>query len=241
VWVRPAAALYVFGISPDSGLLDFYGLTEEEDAALGTGFPGLLNANLIASQIPLLTAWNEGERIAGLPTTFEWDAFSGRVVLDWQIAPDLLAYASYARGYKPGGLNSAASTNPIYDREDLNAFEIGLKSLLADGSLLLNVAAFYNDYNDLQLANPSTSQFTRSAENTNEDTQMWGAELELRWRPTFAPRAELELGYAWLEAEIKTKEPRIDPLWLTNGDLEYVELLSWATTTVHLRAATSPG
>ncbi len=150
-------------------------------------------------------------------------------MLDWQVSDDVLAYASYARGYKPGGINNAASTNPTYDREDVNAFEIGIKSLLADGSLLLNVALFYNDYDGLQLANPSDSQFTRTAENTNEDTEMWGAELELRWRPVFAPRAELELGYSWLNAEIKNEDLRIDPNWLTNGNPDYVELFSWAT------------
>jgi outer membrane receptor protein involved in Fe transport len=194
VWVRPQAALYIFGISDDSGLLDFYGLTEEVDAALATGgFPGLLAANLIASQIPILTAWNEGAIIAGVPTDFEWDAVSGRAVLDWQITPDMLAYASFARGYKPGGLNGFFSTNPTYDREDVNSFELGFKSLLADDSLMLNVAAFFNDYEGLQLT------------------------------------AELEIGYSWLNAELKNEPPRIDALWLTNGDPEYVELLSFAT------------
>jgi hypothetical protein len=111
VWVRPAAALYVFGISDDSGLPDFYRLTEEVDAALGTGgFPGILAANVVASQIPILTAWNEGAIVAGVPTEFDWDAVSGRAVLDWQVTPDMLAYASYARGYKPGGLRPESRT-----------------------------------------------------------------------------------------------------------------------------------
>ncbi len=230
VWVRPQAALYIFGISDDSGLLDFYGLTEEVDAAVATGgFPGLLAANLIASQIPILTAWNEGAIIAGVPTDFEWDAVSGRAVLDWQITPDMLAYASFARGYKPGGLNGFFSTNPTYDREDVNSFELGFKSLLADDSLMLNVAAFFNDYEGLQLTNLAAEQFTRNIENTNVDADMYGAEIEARWRPPFAPRAELEIGYSWLNAELKNEPPRIDALWLTNGDPEYVELLSFAT------------
>jgi outer membrane receptor protein involved in Fe transport len=236
LWVRVPAALYAFGFSPDpnvppdSGVLDFYGLTDAVDEARAIGgFEGLIAANIVAAQVPLLTAWNEDAIVAGLPSTFTWDAFSGRAVLDWQATDDVLLYASYSRGYKPGGLNGSTSTNPTYHREDVNAFEIGMKSLLVDGSLLLNVTAFFNDYNGLQLANPSASQFTRSAENTNEDIEMWGAEVEVRWRPVFAPRAELELGYSWLNAEIKDDEPRIDPHWLTNGDPDYVELLSWAT------------
>jgi len=229
VWIRIPAALYVFGISPDSGLLDFYGLTEAVDAARAAGGP--VAASLVASQIPLLTAWNEARLIAGEPTSFEWDAFSGRVVLDWQLSHDILAYASYARGYKPGGFNGANSTNPDYAREDVNSFELGLKSLLVEGSLLLNVAAFFNDYNGLQFTNLSLEQFTRSGENTNVDAEMYGAEIEVRWRPFFAPRAELEVGYSWLHTELKNEDPRIDPLWITNGDPDYVELLSFATRT----------
>jgi iron complex outermembrane receptor protein len=229
LWVRFPAFLYALGASPDSSLLDFYGLTEEVDAARATGGP--FAALQAAAGLPLLTAWNETRMLAGDPTNFDWDAISGRLVLDWQISENTLVYGSYARGYKPGGFNDVGASDTEYDREDVNSFEIGLKTLLADDSLSLNVAAFFNDYKDLQLTNLALEQFTRQIENTNVDAEMYGAEVEARWRPFFAPHAELEVGYAWLSAEVKDEAPRIDPLWLTNGAPNYVELYSFATGT----------
>ena len=227
LWVRIPAFLYALGISPDSSLLDFYDLTDDVDAARATGGPPA--ALIAATELPLLSAFNENRILAGVPTEFDWDAFSGRVVLDWQATDDLLLYVSYARGYKPGGFNDVIATAPDYAREDVNSFEMGMKSLLANDSLSLNVAVFFNDYDGLQLTNLSLEQFTRGITNTNVDSEMYGVEFEARWRPFFAPRAEIELGYGWLDATVKNEEPRIDPLWLTNGDPEFVELFTFAS------------
>ena len=229
LWVRVPAALYVFGVSPDASLLELYGIRDEVDAAIAAGGP--IAGAFAASQLPLVTAWNEGRITAGAPTSFDWDAWTGRLVLDWQASEDVLAYVSYARGYKPGGFNGPASTNTDYDREDVDSYEIGVKSLWADRSLLLNVVAFFNDYDGLQLSNLSLEQFTRNIENTNVEAEMYGAEIEARWRPAFAPRLELEASYGWLDTEVQNEAPRVDPLWLTNGDPAYVELFSFATNT----------
>ncbi len=228
-WRRIEPTLYAFGVSDDTSISDFYGATDAIDAALNPFNPFALVDALAA--VPLLPVLNEGRISQGSPTSFTWDAFSGRAVLDWQASDDVMVYGSYSRGYKPGGFNAAGSLAPTYDREDVDAFELGMKSLLLGGSLSLNIAAFYNDYKDLQLTNSSLQQHTRFTSNTNVDAEMFGAEIETRWRPPFAPRAELQLTYGWLNAELKNEPPRIDPLQLTAGDEEFVELFSWATTT----------
>ena len=120
-----------------------------------------------------------------------------------------MVYGSYARGYKPGGFNpgitaiNGADASLTFDREDVNAFEIGAKGLLFNGTLSIGAAAFFNDYLDLQLARPRIDALNLGSGNTNVDAQMFGLELEARWRPAAAPRAEFELGYAWLTAELK--------------------------------------
>lgn len=228
-WVRIDPLLYALGFSPASPMLDLFELTEAVDAARTTGGP--LAAAQVAAQVPLLGLWNENRILAGAPTKFEWEAVSGRVVLDWQMTDNVLAYLSYARGYKPGGFNQARSENLDYEEEDVNAYEIGLKSMLAGDTLSLNFAGFFNDYTNLHLTNLSLEQFSRQIENTNVNADMYGAELEVIWRPGFAPRAQLELDYSWLETELRDEDPRIDPLWLTNGDPDFVELFSFATNT----------
>ena len=226
---RLEPTLYAFGLSDDTSVSDFYGATDAIDAALDPFDPFALVDALAA--VPLLPVLNEGRISQDSPTSFTWDAFTGRAVLDWQASDDVMVYGSYARGYKPGGFNNAGSVAPTYDREDVDAFEVGMKSLVLGGSLSVNIAAFYNDYKDLQLTNASLEQSVRFTSDTNVDAEMVGAEIEARWRPQFAPRAELELTYGWLDAEVDNEPPRIDPLELNAGNEEFVELFSWATMT----------
>lgn len=91
----------------------------------------------------------------------DWSNFSPRVGLAWDWSDDLLAFASYSRGFRSGGYNvrftdlsyvtaTPRSTPGPYDEEVVDAFEIGLKSTLLDGHARLNVSLFHNDYDDLQ-------------------------------------------------------------------------------------------
>ena len=74
-----------------------------------------------------------------------------RVALDHQFSRDIMAYASYNRGFKSGGFNATLLTDPPYDPEVLDAYEIGLKTDLLDRRLRLNLAAFYYDYSNIQV------------------------------------------------------------------------------------------
>lgn len=84
-----------------------------------------------------------------------WDYYSGLVSLKWQFSEDAQAYTSWTRGQRSGGYNlrnslSAGSVPGPYDEETVDAFEIGLKSEMMNRRLRLNVAAYQNQYTDLQ-------------------------------------------------------------------------------------------
>ncbi|EAQ96658.1 TonB-dependent receptor [Congregibacter litoralis] len=85
-----------------------------------------------------------------------WSNFTPKAGLAYDINDDVMAYASYTRGFRSGGYNarftdlSGNSTPGPYDEEVADAFEIGLKSTLWDGRGRLNLAAFNNKYDDLQ-------------------------------------------------------------------------------------------
>lgn len=81
-----------------------------------------------------------------------FDAVTGSANLSYRVAEDVTVYASYARGNSPGGLNTGAFALISYDEQNVDAFEIGLKSRLLDRRLQLNLALFENKYSDLQLA-----------------------------------------------------------------------------------------
>ncbi len=86
----------------------------------------------------------------GTDATF--NKLTWRIALDHDLAPDVLAYASYNRGFRSGGFNPSNLTNPPFRPEVLDAYEVGLKSSLFDRRVRLNVGAFFYNFNDIQLS-----------------------------------------------------------------------------------------
>ena len=86
-----------------------------------------------------------------------FDKLTYRAILDHAITPDILAYASYSRGFRSGGYSlafpgNAANPAPVVAPEVLDSYEIGLKTEFFNGDLTLNGAAFYYDYQDLAIS-----------------------------------------------------------------------------------------
>ncbi len=87
-------------------------------------------------------------------------AFSWRAAVDYHFTKDIHAYASVATGFKSGDFNGsflsqdpaqiALQLQPVKP-ETVTSYEIGLKSSLFDNRLILDVAAFYNDYQNMQV------------------------------------------------------------------------------------------
>lgn len=95
----------------------------------------------------------------GSPYTAAGDATfeepTWKVALAVEPLPDVRLYASYDRGYKAGSFVSTAqsalqASTPIRS-ELLDNYELGLKSTVLGGRLRLNAAAFWLDYQDLQV------------------------------------------------------------------------------------------
>jgi iron complex outermembrane receptor protein len=119
--------------------------------------------------------------------TKNWDAFTPRVGLEYQWTPDLMAYASVARGFKSGGFNGRAQSLAeidSFDPEYVWAYEVGLKSQWFDNSLMLNLAAFYNDYTNMQLTSVRAVEgvILVVTENAGE-SRIQGLELEFAAKP----------------------------------------------------------
>lgn len=75
-----------------------------------------------------------------------WDQFTYRAALNYQLTDNAMAYASYATGYKAGGIFILST----YEPEFVNAIEFGLKSDWFDRRLRINAALFHSDYKDKQ-------------------------------------------------------------------------------------------
>lgn len=119
----------------------------------------------------------------------KFDKLTGRAVLDWTPKTDFtdatLVYASYAKGYKAGGANPGVQAGngiglPLtYKPEAIDAFEIGTKNTLLDGSLQANGDIWYYDYKDYQIS----EIISNTSINTNINAKLWGAEASAVWQP----------------------------------------------------------
>ncbi|TXK65729.1 TonB-dependent receptor [Alkalisalibacterium limincola] len=84
--------------------------------------------------------------------------FSPKLSLDYRVTDDILLYGVLSRGFKSGGFNIRAQTvavprsaEPFAD-EKVDSFEIGSKMAFMDNRAFLNLAYFYNKYQDIQLS-----------------------------------------------------------------------------------------
>ncbi len=89
-----------------------------------------------------------------------WSGVTPKVGIEYQVTPDLFAYATYTRGFKSGGWNrvapSVSNGTLIYDLfdfgpEDVDAYEVGAKYRSPDKRLTLNLAGYINDVSGLQV------------------------------------------------------------------------------------------
>lgn len=110
--------------------------------------------------------------------------------LQWDVRDDIMAYATASTGFKAGGFNtyymglpSGGGADPSdveFEDEKALAFEIGTKMTLFNGSAELNLAAFYTEYKNLQVA-VFSGNTTFSVENAADATTK-GVEMDLRWQ-----------------------------------------------------------
>lgn len=133
-----------------------YALTDRLDLTLGIRYTkDRKNAFLYSENIT--TQGNPSHsRSNPLRAKGDWHNTSYMGNLNYSLTDDIRVYFTYATGYNGGGLNARASTMPgfrtPYDEEEVKSYEVGMKSQLLDNRLRLNVAAFHNEYTDMQVA-----------------------------------------------------------------------------------------
>jgi iron complex outermembrane recepter protein len=115
---------------------------------------------------------------------------SGTVKLSYRFDKDVMAYVSYASGYKAGGFNLSRVTNPAapnpllpvldtsFPEETVDSYEIGVKSALANNTVRLNASVFDQKYRNFQLNTYTGILFVVSSV---ARVQSKGAELALDW------------------------------------------------------------
>ena len=139
----------------------------------------------------------------------QWDEGSGKFEFDYFITDDVFSYLNLSHGYKGGGYSIGQFDT--YDPEKVDSVEVGLKSQFWSNRAQVNVAAFYNDYKDLQVNFLQGTSFTTD---NAADATIKGVELETLVLPF--DQFSLGVNLTWLNAQFDNYQ--FTPLINLDGD-----------------------
>jgi iron complex outermembrane receptor protein len=124
----------------------------------------------------------------------ESDDVSWRLDLSRAFNDDVLIYAAVSTGYKSGGF---AGENDSYGPEHLVAYEVGGKSQWLERRLTVNAAAFFYDYEDLQVSTTEVRDGRVVVEVDNAAAaELYGIDAEIGFQ--VSERWFLSSGVVWL-------------------------------------------
>ena len=139
-----------------------------------------------------------------------------RIVIEKDLDDNRMVYASYSKGYKPGGSNLTYGREdvvapivvlPTFEEEVVDAYEFGIKAELPGGRTRINSAFFYYDYEGLQYQATDPELFEGGVNNIPE-SEIYGAEIELS---TFITDSMiLDASMSWIETEITADHFALD-------------------------------
>lgn len=141
-------------------------------------------------------------QIGPVTRSTSFNHFDFKVGAQYDIAPDIMAYANLSTGYKSGGVNSYAAPPTVtdtYKPETLTALEAGVRARV--GSFHLHVNGYYWWYKNHQ----EGAIYTLGADGNQLLIQnlpagkMYGIDAEAGWRPTKDDIFGLQV--AWMQSD----------------------------------------
>ena len=124
---------------------------------------------------------------------------SPKVNLTYKITDDALVYATYSKGFRPGGVNrNGGGVLPPYQPDYLTNYELGWKSTWDNRRLRFNGAAFVEDWKNFQFSflGPNAITIIQNA----GQAQIRGVETDLEFAATQG--LTLSGGFSWLDSKL---------------------------------------
>ena len=250
----------------DSAEEDPIALAAFNDLAVLGGAPGATildtlpgsNAGIFGAAV-LLAAGNCSPvlcNIAGISpeydAEFSDEELTGVVSLGYDWTDNLRTYASFSHGFKAGGIlldgsAAAGGASPVYDSEEVDSYEIGIRSDWFDGLLRANITGFYMDYTNLQVQEFTGTQFVVF---NVPDAQSVGVEAEFFSNPMEGLDVNLSVTYADASYEessanlaqpapipiISGRQMTVAPLWSGSLSGTYTRTLPNTSLSTFVRA-----
>ncbi|GGE09701.1 TonB-dependent receptor [Polymorphobacter glacialis] len=162
----------------------------------------------------------------------DWN-LSGDVTLAWKPSDEILAYATYARSFKSGGINlsgiptRADGVTPATELatvrpESVNHYEFGLKTQFGGNAATINLAAFRTDITDYQATVISGAVGVIRGYLANvPKVRSEGFELDVALRPAKDLNAYFNLAYT--DAKYISFPGAPPPIELSGGAVQFVD------------------
>jgi len=141
-----------------------------------------------------------------------FDKLTFRINAAYQITDETNIYGTVSTGFKSGGFEwRVTNTNfyndilfdndgdgdgdlPQFAPETVTSYEVGLKTEFPDAGLRMNLAAFYSDYGDIQIAANPPGSIATFQDNAGQG-EIKGFELETTWVPVAEFLFNVGIGY----------------------------------------------
>ena len=142
---------------------------------------------------------------------FDDDNLSPEAAINYYLNDDVSVFLSYKQGFKSGGVDNSAlptaALNPavnggdfsflIYESEEAEGFEAGLKGRFLDSALRFNATAFVYEYSDLQVQLFDSTIIQFSTFNASA-LETYGVEFDAQWN-TDIEGLTLRGAWAWTD------------------------------------------
>lgn len=185
----------------------------------------------------------------------EWTNFAPKLGVQLFPSEETMLYAFWTQGFRSGGYNmrhtAVAIPNERFDEEEQRSFEVGVKTDLADGTVRVNAAGYFNKISDMQrelnLADPIVG-VVQLIRNT-ADARISGVDAEVDWAMTDSLFLKAHLGYvdgAYEEVrfdlngdgvidrnDLNLDIPRLSP-WTYGAELIFQHETNWGSFTAQV-------
>ena len=180
-----------FDLSDDTKLT--VGARYQEDEVISTVYNDVAGGSYLSSGCFLATNKDTCSFVDVTPV--EDDAFSYKLALQHNLSDDVMVYGSYTTAIRAAGVN--AGDNPTtYDQEKNATLDFGLKSILMDGAMLLNMNVFNSKSDGFLIAAVQDT----GTENTNIDAEFTGLEGNMLF--FLSETTKLEANWLFLDHEV---------------------------------------
>ncbi len=153
----------------DNSLAGFYGYSSQAQNWFGFG--------------PGMNSCFEGPTVSGDPCSnldkeVKESGHVPRANITYKITPDAMIYATYSKGFRPGGVNRSGNLGP-YKADFLTNYEFGWKTQWLNRHLRWNGSVFKEDWKDFQFSFLGPNSLTIIS--NGGTAQIKGIESEFEW------------------------------------------------------------